>query len=347
MLVVLWGTFLTSHLNIGERHLIPAYPPLLILAGGLWRLATARAWRAVVAGLAILHAADTLGRYPALFPYFNQLVPSDRAHWWLVDSNLDWGQGLPSLDRWLSTHQAGSDPVYLAYFGGGLPEQAMPRATVLGKAPAPGAPQRFAPGVYCVSATALQAVWLDLAGRWCEQFEAHYLGLLDRLRAHEAAGGPPLTPGQAAAFNSLQRARLLAFLRHRPPDAIVDRAFLVFRLAAADLAAALDGPPAELDAIAWADTEPVLVARGRVRRAVELWEAGEIAAALTEFQAAATLDPSNADAWAGLARSLAAEGDPDAAAEALRRVEALGGLPAVTVPGLLDFPPGRQPGGPP
>jgi hypothetical protein len=347
MLVVLWTTFLTSHLNIGERHLIPAYPPLLILAGGLWRLATTRAWRAVVAGLAILHAADSLGRYPVLFPYFNQLVPSDRAHWWLVDSNLDWGQGLAKLDRWLAAHTDESEPVYLAYFGGALPEHVIPRATMLGKAPAPGTPQRFAPGVYCVSATALQAVWLDLAGRWCEQFETHYLGLRDRLGAHEAAGGPPLTPGQAAAFNSLQRARLLAFLRHRPPDAIVDLAFLVFRLDAADLAAALEGPPAELDAIAWADTEPVLVARGRVRRGVQLWEEGDRIAATAEFREAAALDSLNADAWAGLARGLAAEGDRGAAAEALRRVEALGGPPAVTVPALLDFSSGPQPGGPP
>ena len=346
MLIVLWGTFISSHLNIGERHLIPAYPPLLILAGGLWRLATTRAWRVVVAGLAILHAADTLGRYPVLLPYFNQLVPSDRAHWWLVDSNLDWGQGLPSLDRWLATHQARSEPVYLAYFGGALPEHVMPRATVLGKAPAPGAPQRFAPGVYCVSATALQAVWLDLAGRWCEQFETHYLGLRDRLRAHEAAGGPPLSPGQAAAFNSLQRARLLAFLRHRSPDAIVDRAFLVFQLDAADLAAALDGPPAELDAIAWADTEPVLVARGRVERGVQLWEVGDRSAAIAEFRAAAMLSSLNADAWAGLARSLAAEGDIEGAEEARRIVETLGGSAAVTVPGILDSQPAAPPAGP-
>jgi 4-amino-4-deoxy-L-arabinose transferase-like glycosyltransferase len=104
-LVILWPTFLTCHLNIGERHLLPSYPPLMILAGGCWRAATVPWRKLLICGLVGLHAVDVASRYPSSLAYFNQFVPRGEEHRWLVDSSLDWGQDLDRLRRWSERHR--------------------------------------------------------------------------------------------------------------------------------------------------------------------------------------------------------------------------------------------------
>ncbi|NCA10767.1 hypothetical protein EBR56_03000 [bacterium] len=104
VVLVLAPILLGSRLNIGERHCLPLYPPLLVLAGAAWP-ARGAACRLVIGGLLAWHAGEAIARWPATLAYFNQVVPRGREHEWLVDSNLDWGQDLPRLAAWLAEHR--------------------------------------------------------------------------------------------------------------------------------------------------------------------------------------------------------------------------------------------------
>jgi tetratricopeptide (TPR) repeat protein len=312
-LAVLWPTFLTSHLNIGERHLIPSYPLMMVLAGGVWPAVRGRWLSAVVLGLLALHAVDVTSRYPFSLSYFNQIVPRGREYQWLVDSSLDWGQDLPRLARRLKGLVRPGEPVYLNYFGSCATDTVLPDAELLGLAPRPGSPQSLRPGVYCVSATALQAVYDEPFGHWCRKFEQTYQNAREYVLARNAASGvgspaAPMVDGESSveavavhSFTILQASRLRAFLRHRPPDATVGSSILVFRLSAADLERALVGPPAELDEVSWMERDSGGTAATLVRRGDQLFDEGRLVEAEESLAQATRLEPNNPKAWGHLA----------------------------------------------
>jgi tetratricopeptide (TPR) repeat protein len=109
---------MTSNLNIGLRHILPVYPFLAVLAAaGAGRLAQRRrAWGIIVSGLVLIHAGSSLRAFPNYLSYSNELWggPS-KTYQVLTDSNVDWGQGLPAVKRYVQTHAAA--PCWLAYFG--------------------------------------------------------------------------------------------------------------------------------------------------------------------------------------------------------------------------------------
>ena len=71
---------------------------------------------AVVAALLAFWVQERVRVYPHDLAFFNSLAGGpDRGAEWLVDSNLDWGQDLKPLARWLEEHQIRR--VNLAYFG--------------------------------------------------------------------------------------------------------------------------------------------------------------------------------------------------------------------------------------
>ena len=351
MLVVLWPTFLTSHLNIGERHLLPSYPALMVLAGGVAAAASsAWVWRAVVILLA-LHTADVATRWPSSLAYFNQVVPRGREYQWLVDSNLDWGQDLLRLRTWLEKNASGRQHVYIDFFGSGLPEQTLPQAEVLALAPATGTPQNLQPGLYCVSATSLQAVYERPAAWWCNRYEQTYQRAREYVRqsaalrgqsapAAAATEGDPgvlgpdtmqpvdlalaglggATPHDLAvyAFNVLQSARLRAYLRHRPPDGSVGGSILIFSLSEADLRAALDGPPAELRPEGW-DSDRTAAITTFVRRANALNDNGRHAEAIPLLMKACEIYDLSADVYGLLALAQAGNGEDAEALKSFRR----------------------------
>ena len=325
ILVVLWPTFLTSHLNIGERHLLPSYPALMVLAGGtLAAASSAWVWRAVVVLLA-LHGSDVASRWPSSLAYFNQIVPCGREHRWLVDSNLDWGQDLLRLDDWLAGHRRSGEPVYLHYFGSCPEEQLTCDAIQLGLAPAAGTPQLLRPGLYCISATLLQAVYGEPLGPWCEPFERTYRRSREYVLADERSpdtaaaivgatagegfdvaptgqpGDPTVQEAAVYAFNILQSGRLRAFLRHRQPDAIIGGSILVFRLDAAQIAAALTGDTVERLPRSWMESDAGGSAAELIRRGDRLFDEGRVVEAVETLEQATRLNPMNAKAWGHLA----------------------------------------------
>ncbi len=110
--------------NRGVRYLLPVYPLLFVLAGGLAARVQVfkRPWGGVlVALLALAQASEAVKAHPDYLPYFNQLAGGVRGGpRWLDDSNLDWGQDLYRLPGWLEQH--GVERVRLLYFGTGEPD---------------------------------------------------------------------------------------------------------------------------------------------------------------------------------------------------------------------------------
>jgi hypothetical protein len=179
----------------------------------------------------------------------------------LVDSSLDWGQDLPGLKGWLDQQGLqgpGHAPVFLSYFGNARPEYYKIEATRLPSFPdrwSPRLPQPLTGGVYCVSATMLQAVYLDYPGAWTAEYEEKYQTTLDNLRVFAGTEGNERARAQLLrqtgedfwwrafhAFEQLRFARLAAHLRQREPDAQVGYSILIYRISDADVLRMVTGP---------------------------------------------------------------------------------------------------------
>ena len=113
---------LLTDINLGLRYVLPIFPFLFLLAGSAVGPDRPRWWNALAA-LAICWNVGAIARiHPHELAYFNELVggPSNgRFH--LIDSNIDWGQDLRGLSRWLDEHPEWRD-VRLAYMGTVPPE---------------------------------------------------------------------------------------------------------------------------------------------------------------------------------------------------------------------------------
>lgn len=73
-----------------------------------------------VSALLLWLCVGTLLAWPQFLPYFNPLAGgSAGGHRWLLDSNLDWGQDLIQLRRWMERNRI--PRVKLSYFGSVFP----------------------------------------------------------------------------------------------------------------------------------------------------------------------------------------------------------------------------------
>jgi len=156
----------TSKTQIGYRHILPIYPFMIVLGGqgGAWLWERAPWGKALALGLGLWLIVGVARVYPDYLAYFNELAGGpDNGYRWLVDSNLDWGQGLKELGAELG--RRGNPVIYLSYFGVADPSYYGIRYQPVGyiggverqdgvAAPGPGAPVLLA-----VSATNLQAVY--------------------------------------------------------------------------------------------------------------------------------------------------------------------------------------------
>jgi hypothetical protein len=104
-------------LQLGVRLVLPALPFGLLLAGVAveWLRAT-RARQAILGVLAALFLFESARIYPHGIAFFNLACGGpDRGAYYLLDSNLDWGQGLPDLETWARDN--GALPLRISYFG--------------------------------------------------------------------------------------------------------------------------------------------------------------------------------------------------------------------------------------
>jgi len=162
---VVFGTFLLrSHLDSGFRYALPLLPLLAILgADGLARLWAGRPQsRPVVVALLMLQVVSLATAYPHFLAYTSVWAGKrDRADRVLVDSSIDWGQGLLELRRFMEEEDV--PRVRLSYFG-----SAMPEAYGISYVPMPsffrledGAADGPAPRFTVISATTLHGLYLQ------------------------------------------------------------------------------------------------------------------------------------------------------------------------------------------
>ena len=251
---VYWLTSITSHLNIGHRHILPTYPVLFIAAGafGAW-LDVRRPLAALLVGaLALWHVGESWSARPNYLAYFNALAGGTSNGWrHLVDSSLDWGQDLPGLKTWLDANAPG-EKIFLSYFGTGDPAHEGIRATMLPTLPEVGPPRPWralGPGVYALSATMLQQVYSPIRGDWTLVRELEFQELRklepqfltyqnDPARRAELLRAMPAEKWEGGwrRYDWLRLARLGYYLRVRTRMANINGSILVYRLNAQEIA---------------------------------------------------------------------------------------------------------------
>lgn len=144
---------LQSRFSIGERHILPLYPFVLLIAGAVWEHARKHRLAAAAVLLALcLNAADAMRYVPDYLAYFNVFVKPENSWRLLTDSNLDWGQGLLALRSYQKRHP--SESLSLAYFGSVDPKLYGVRAVPL-------APGEAATGTVAIGASCLSGQVLD------------------------------------------------------------------------------------------------------------------------------------------------------------------------------------------
>ena len=203
--VVLGVMSVATNINLGLRYVLPIFPYVFIGMGRLvpWASGLGR-WRAgaftLVGALLTATALSTAMIHPHYLAYFNRVAGGpDRGADHLIDSNIDWGQDLVGLKRWLDANAPG-ERVGIAYFGQIHPSifklrgepidwflpPALP-GTMRGRPTAPPPP-----GLYAVSASMAKGLpWRVYdPGRWSPyRAEMHAYSYFDKLTPFAKIGG--------------------------------------------------------------------------------------------------------------------------------------------------------------
>lgn len=113
----------TTPMQLGVRYVLPLLPLGMLYSGGLarWIAARPRAIRTAAIVLAIVACGASLRHHPHHLAYFNESAGGPiggREH--LVDSNIDWGQDLHLVKRFMDERNL--ETIGLAYFGTVPPE---------------------------------------------------------------------------------------------------------------------------------------------------------------------------------------------------------------------------------
>jgi len=163
---VVFAFFSVNHQSIGLRYVLPMYPFLFVLASEAARLVgSISIWsNGLIAALVVWYVGASSSIHPHYLAYFNELAggPSN-GYKYLVDSNLDWGQDLKGLRRYMDQHAIRK--ISLSYFGtdsprrygiaySWLPSAYLENANPEEHGPAPG-------GWVAISATNLQGVYFN------------------------------------------------------------------------------------------------------------------------------------------------------------------------------------------
>jgi hypothetical protein len=175
---------ITSKINIGDRHILPVYPFVVLFLAGLWQAVVApgsasgspsksslsrrKLWCALLIAAVLLMAVDTLRYAPDYLSWFNVFVEPEESWRLLADSSLDWGQGLLALRTYQQQHP--DETIYLAYYGNVAPE-------VYGIRYAPLRPGERVRGTVVISSVHLAGRLLDdpRAYHWLLQYKRRAL----------------------------------------------------------------------------------------------------------------------------------------------------------------------------
>jgi len=121
-IVFYWLTSLFSNLNIGVRHLLPVFPFTFLQVSGaitdFLKESRLKIKCLILAFFILWQTVSVISIYPHFLAYFNEIMGGpDKGYIYTVDSNLDWGQDLKRLKKWVEDNQV--EKIYVDYFGGG------------------------------------------------------------------------------------------------------------------------------------------------------------------------------------------------------------------------------------
>lgn len=272
LIIVYGGSSIASTVNIGHRHILPIYPPLLVLAGGAGAWLLASWWKRITLLLCagcIIPASWIV--YPFYLSNFNSLVGGSKNGWrHLVDSSLDWGQDLNYWVEWARTKiDAGAtrEPVYFHFFGKEAPRRkGVPYRDIIEQLPADLLSTGLTAGWYCISATSFAQLSIygasehrtgvPLATDWRPEHERLYQSLRpamaefeqlphDRTARQNWLRNWRPTDHQAVydLYQKLRFTRICGHLRRRGPDEWIGYSILVFNVTDDQIRAYIDGPP--------------------------------------------------------------------------------------------------------
>jgi hypothetical protein len=116
---VVLGMAVTSHLNIGLRHILSIYPFLFVFVSQAMNIRWSNAKKYIlICCLLIWYAMSSMLIAPHYLAYFNEIVGGpNKGHHYLADSNIDWGQDLKLLSAYLKEQEIKN--IKIAYFGSG------------------------------------------------------------------------------------------------------------------------------------------------------------------------------------------------------------------------------------
>jgi hypothetical protein len=159
---------MASEINLGVRHILPVYPFVLCLAAvAMHELIQSRHLlaRLVLAVALVFALVRFQSAWPGNLTFFNRFAggPLNGARL-LTDSNLDWGQHLKSLKRWMDVNHVRQ--INLAYAGTIDPESYGIQGTCLPGSPSyAGVTAPRLPGYVAISATVQSGVYLPEESR--------------------------------------------------------------------------------------------------------------------------------------------------------------------------------------
>jgi hypothetical protein len=107
-----------THIPIGIRYILPVFPFLFLACGYLCNefILEQKSIKAILAILAVSYLFIALSIFPQYLSYFNIVSGgSKNGYFWLIDSNLDWGQSLPGLKKYMDKNHI--NEIKLGYFG--------------------------------------------------------------------------------------------------------------------------------------------------------------------------------------------------------------------------------------
>jgi 4-amino-4-deoxy-L-arabinose transferase-like glycosyltransferase len=106
---------------IGVRYILPAYPFLFVFASKAAQICFTNKWRMGLSAAALAwYVGASCFIHPHYLAYFNELAGGPgNGYKRLVDSNLDWGQDLKGLKKFMDAN--GIAKISLSYFGSDSP----------------------------------------------------------------------------------------------------------------------------------------------------------------------------------------------------------------------------------
>ncbi|RII26154.1 MAG: hypothetical protein CXR31_10625 [Geobacter sp.] len=155
--------FCAAPYSIALRYILPIYPFIFVIAGSLAR--QGKRIRYFTGLMAVWYVGASLYVAPHYLAYFNEAVGGPgNGYKYLVDGNLDWGQDLKGLKKFMDKN--GIKRISLSYFGADSPQRYgieydwLPSHYLLN--PAKERPvQIHSDQLLAISATNLQGLYLD------------------------------------------------------------------------------------------------------------------------------------------------------------------------------------------